>query len=78
MPNINIQDLLEEASKCAEGYNFLTIEDRTEAIKTAIGLLDSNDLLLILGKGNERYFNKNYSKVVYEGDKNVCLDYFNN
>lgn len=71
----DIHDLLNEAANSAMGHNFLTIEDRREAIKTAIDLLDDNDLLLILGKGNGRFFNKNYNKVLYEGDKQVVLDY---
>ena len=71
----DIHELLDEASICADGYNFLTIEDRNLAIKTAVDLLDKDDLLLILGKGNEIFFHKNYNKVVYEGDKNVVLEY---
>lgn len=71
----DIHDLLDEASKCCQGYKYLTIEDRTEAIKTAVDLLDKNDLLLILGKGNSRFLNKNYNKIVYDGDKNVVINY---
>ena len=71
----DIHELLDEASACAKGYNFLTIESRDIAIKTAVDLLDKNDLLLILGKGNGNFFHKNFNKVVYEGDKNIVLDY---
>lgn len=71
----DIHDLLSQASLCAKNYNHLTIENREIAIKTAIDLLNQDDLLLILGKGNELYFQKNYNKVVYKGDKSIALDY---
>lgn len=71
----NIHELLDMANECAKGYNHLLIEDRTLAIQTAIDLLNSNDLLVILGKGNEKFFFKNYQKVIYEGDYEISLKY---
>lgn len=71
----DIHDLLDVACEVADGYNFLTIEDREEAIKVAVDLLDKNDLLLILGKGNDKILHKNYQKIVYEGDKEIVLNH---
>lgn len=73
----NIHELLDMANECSKGYNHLLIEDRTLAIQTSIDLLDSNDLLLILGKGNEKFFFKNYQKVVYDGDLDTAIKYLN-
>lgn len=74
----DIHDLLEIGAECANGYNYLTIESRSEAIKTALDLLDKNDILFILGKGNSNVFYKNFNKEVYLGDKGTVIEYLKN
>ena len=74
----DIHDILANAAKIAKGNNFLTIEDREEAIKTAIDLMNNRDILFILGKGNGKFFYKNYQKILYEGDKEIALNYIGN
>jgi len=54
----NPQSILEEmeAGLTAEQQNkSLTIQDRKQAIKTAISLANAGDILLIAGKGHEKY-----------------------
>ena len=55
----------------------LFIEDREIAIESAIELLNSQDILLILGKGNETTITRNLGKQAYKGDKNVVIDFLN-
>lgn len=52
------QDILNEIEAGVEPQNFkktLTIEDRKQAIKTACQMAQSNDIILIAGKGHETY-----------------------
>lgn len=46
-----IEDMLQGVTK----DNYIVIQDRSIAIKRAIDRLDSNDMLLILGKGHEEF-----------------------
>lgn len=50
--------ILEEMMAGVEGQHFkktLTIVDRTQAIKTAISMAEKGDIILIAGKGHEKY-----------------------
>lgn len=49
------EKIIEDIVKDLKETNFEIILDRKEAIKKAISLLNKNDILLILGKGNEEY-----------------------
>ena len=51
--------------------NYVVIEDRNIAVKTAIDKLESNDLLLILGKGHEEYIIIKDKKIPYNDRKAV-------
>ena len=53
--------------------NYEVIEDRKEAIEKGISLLDSNDILLVLGKGHEEFLKIRERKVPFN-DRNVVLD----
>lgn len=53
----------------------LTIEDRREAIKTACMLASKGDILLIAGKGHEKYQEINGVKTPFD-DKQVVEDFF--
>ena len=51
-------DILDEIEKGVEPQNarkVLTIENRRQAIKTAIKMANPNDIILIAGKGHETY-----------------------
>ncbi len=54
----NPASILEEMQKGVESHNLkktLTIADRKEAIKTACSLAESGDIILLAGKGHEKY-----------------------
>lgn len=71
--NGNVSTLLKGASKYFEKCMPLIIEDRSVAISSAVELLNSDDILLILGKGKEKYIIRNLGKEAYDGDKQVAL-----
>ncbi|ERJ12849.1 UDP-N-acetylmuramoyl-L-alanyl-D-glutamate--2,6-diaminopimelate ligase [Haloplasma contractile] len=50
-PGKIINDILKGVSK----NNYVVIEERNEAIKHAVTVMDQNDIVLILGKGHEHY-----------------------
>ena len=53
-PNTIIDDMMEGV----DGTNFkktLSIVDREQAIKTAVSMADVNDIILVAGKGHEKY-----------------------
>ncbi|MCH2223948.1 MAG: UDP-N-acetylmuramoyl-L-alanyl-D-glutamate--2,6-diaminopimelate ligase [Crocinitomicaceae bacterium] len=53
-PNVIINDMMEGV----DGVNFkktLSIVDRAQAIKTAVSMAEKDDIILIAGKGHEKY-----------------------
>ena len=62
-----VNDMLENNDK----DNYTVIEDRYSAVKEAINNLDSNDLLLILGKGHEEFIIVKDKKIPYNDRKAV-------
>lgn len=59
------------ATKISEGIktkNYVIITNRTEAIENAISLINTDDTLLILGKGDEKYLYREFGKEYYQGD----------
>ena len=54
----------------------LSIVDRKEAIKTACMLANKNDIILIAGKGHEKYQEINGVKNDFD-DKKIVLEFFN-
>jgi UDP-N-acetylmuramoyl-L-alanyl-D-glutamate--2,6-diaminopimelate ligase len=70
-----LQDM--EAGLTTEGrQNVLTIVDRAQAIKTAIMLAQSGDILLIAGKGHEKYQEINGVKHDFD-DFQLTEEFFN-
>ena len=54
----NPEDILQDMQaglEAADGRKYITVTDRKEAIKTAVGLAKAGDILLIAGKGHEKY-----------------------
>lgn len=51
-------EIIEEMMSGVDGLNFkktLSIVDREQAIKTAVSMADVNDIILVAGKGHEKY-----------------------
>lgn len=66
--------IMEDILKGVEKDNYEVIYDRKEAIKEAINMLNSNDILLILGKGHEDYQIIGHTKY-HLSDKEEVLKY---
>ena len=55
---------------------YLKIADRKEAIKTAVSLSNPNDIILIAGKGHEKYQEIKNVRSDFD-DKEVLAEMFN-
>ncbi|MGB4985044.1 MAG: UDP-N-acetylmuramoyl-L-alanyl-D-glutamate--2,6-diaminopimelate ligase [Erysipelotrichaceae bacterium] len=64
----NPADIASDISKGIAKKNYIYVEERTLAIEQAINNANKGDTVLILGKGDEKYFNKGLGKEYYEGD----------
>jgi UDP-N-acetylmuramoyl-L-alanyl-D-glutamate--2,6-diaminopimelate ligase len=65
-----------EAGLSADSQNALTILDRAQAIKTAIMLAQAGDIVLIAGKGHEKYQEINGVKYDFD-DFKLTEEFFN-
>lgn len=68
--NESVHDISEQIG---EGItqNYIVIEDRYDAIHQAISLANKNDIILVLGKGNDEYMALPAGKEKYLGDVNI-------
>lgn len=66
---------MEAGLSSAARRKFISIEDRREAIKTAVSLANPSDILLIAGKGHEKYQEIKGKKYPFD-DKAVVLEIF--
>ncbi len=73
--NNNVDLILNNCSYLFKGNKPLLIEDRKIAIQSAIDLLNSDDILLILGKGKEQFLIRNLGRESYEGDYVIATEY---
>jgi len=73
---MNIYKLLNELDRQLQ-FGMVVVEERQEAIECALNTLNKDDILLILGKGDERYLYHSLGKDTYIGDIAVVRKYFN-
>ncbi len=71
-PNLIIQDILEGIKKTNVEYK--TIVDRKDAIEYALSIAKPKDIILLAGKGHERYIIKGTKKYPFD-ERKVVLDY---
>ena len=71
----NTLSILNNVSNYQGNNKMLIIEDRINAIEEGIELLNTGDVFLILGKGNENIIYKGLGKEYYEGDKKIAIKY---
>jgi UDP-N-acetylmuramoyl-L-alanyl-D-glutamate--2,6-diaminopimelate ligase len=62
---------MEEGLSSAARRKYISIVDRKEAIKTAVNLSKSEDIVLIAGKGHEKY--QEIKGIKYEFDDKAVL-----
>lgn len=53
---------------------YILVEERENAIEAGINLMNKDDTLLILGKGEENYLYRSLGKEYYKGDKECVKD----
>jgi UDP-N-acetylmuramoyl-L-alanyl-D-glutamate--2,6-diaminopimelate ligase len=66
---------METGLSTAAKRKYLSITDRREAIKTAVSLCKAEDIILVAGKGHEKYQDINGVKHPFD-DKQVLLEMF--
>ncbi len=67
------EDVREISNKIAEGItkNYVIIENRYDAIYQAVELANEDDIILLLGKGNDQYMAKAHGREYYLGDGQI-------
>lgn len=71
------EDVLEISNQIKEGIdqaNYVILVDRANAIRQAIMLANTNDTVLILGKGDETFMDKEFGKEYYKGDHAIAKE----
>lgn len=66
---------MEEGLNSAAKRKHISLPDRKEAIKTAVNLANSEDIILVAGKGHEKYQEINGTKYPFD-DKQVLKEMF--
>jgi UDP-N-acetylmuramoyl-L-alanyl-D-glutamate--2,6-diaminopimelate ligase len=66
---------MEVGITAANKRKYMLIEDRREAIKTAVNLAAKEDIVLIAGKGHEKYQEIMGMKYPFD-DKQILIDCF--
>lgn len=64
----DIQSIINDMTKGACNNNYITIDNRSKAIKYGIDIASNNDVVIILGKGHENY-------QIIHGEKFYFSDY---
>ncbi|MBC9813684.1 UDP-N-acetylmuramoyl-L-alanyl-D-glutamate--2,6-diaminopimelate ligase [Crocinitomicaceae bacterium CZZ-1] len=70
--------IIEEMNAGVPGYHFkktISVVDRKQAIKTAISMAEKGDIILIAGKGHEKYQEINGIKYDFD-DRQIALELF--
>ncbi len=75
-PNDILQDMVQGVQKEFES-KVLTIVDRKQAIKTATMIANDGDVILVAGKGHEKYQEINGVKTPFD-DKKILIEIFQN
>ena len=66
--------IAEEIAQGIEKTNYVIIVDRYDAIRQAIEMAEPNDLVMVLGKGDERFMDEEFGSEDWIGDINACHD----
>ncbi len=75
--NEDVYEICSQIKRGIKNTNYIIIDDRANAIKQAISLANSNDTVLILGKGDETYLDKEFGKEYYIGDHRAAKQALN-
>ena len=72
-----VSDILERCDKYLSRHNAVYCTMRSIAIENAIELMNKDDILIIIGKGNEKFLEMGLGKEYYHGDKYYAQKYIN-
>lgn len=72
-----VMKILSKADKFTSSNKVLHIPYRSIAIENAINIMNGDDTLLIMGKGNEKYLSMGLGKEKYLGDLHYANKYLN-
>ena len=64
-----VMEILNRCNKYIKSKRVISIPLRSSAIENAIEIMNKNDTLIIVGKGNERFLSMGLGKEFYYGDK---------
>ncbi len=73
-----VMDILARTNKYIHTKKVVQIPHRSSAIENGVEIMNKNDTLLIIGKGNETFLNMGLGKEKYAGDKYYVLKYLKN
>ena len=66
--NESPREIAEEITKGIDKTPYLIISDRYDAIRQALELADPEDTVLVLGKGNQKFMERDIGRCSYQGD----------
>ena len=70
-----VMEILSRCNKFVHKERVINIPLRSSAIENAIEIMNKNDTLIIVGKGNERFLSMGLGKEFYYGDKHYAKKY---
>ncbi len=73
----SVMEILERCDRYEKKTRFLYMSMRSQAIENAIEIMNTNDVVLVIGKGNERFLSMGLGKEMYYGDRHYVLKYLN-
>jgi len=72
--NENPKDIAESIASGIKSTNYVIIVDRYAAIREAIEMADTDDTIIILGKGDEKFIYREFGREPYEGDDKIAAE----
>ena len=68
-------DILERCDRYEKKTRFLYMPMRSQAIENAIEIMNRNDTILIIGKGNEKFLSMGLGREFYYGDRHYAVKF---
>lgn len=70
----NPVDIAHEIATGIQKTNYIIVEERYDAIRQAIELCNTDDTIVLLGKGDEKYMFREFGRAPYEGDDVIARE----
>lgn len=72
-----VMEILERCNRYTHSKRVLHTAQRSQAIEVGVEIMNKNDTLIIVGKGNERFLSMGLGKEFYYGDKHYARKFIN-